>query len=78
MAVAFAPQANPHAGLTGGRSSSPHAWQRKGGMEVVRALHVAIDRNRHPSLERVRRCLLYIEAQGHLDPRTLADGLRLD
>ncbi len=78
MAVAFAPSSNPHAGLTGGRSVGPHAWQREGGMEVVHALREAVDRNRHPSLDRVRRCLLYIEAQGHLDPRTLADGLRLD
>ena len=75
MAVSFAAGSDPHAGITG-RASHPHAWQREGGMEVVRALKEAVDRESHPSLDRIRRCLGYIEAQGHLDPRTLADGLR--
>ena len=78
MAVTFAPQADPHAGLGLGKPLGPHAWQRPGGMDVVHALREAVERNGHPSLDRVRRCLSYIEAQGQLDPRTLADGLRID
>lgn len=78
MAVTFAPQADPHAGLGLGKPLGPHAWQRPGGMDVVHALREAVERNGHTSLDRVRRCLSYIEAQGHLDPRTLADGLRID
>lgn len=70
--------------ISGSRNSRPRGgsvqqdWQRPGGMELVHLLRVAAEKNRHPSLDPLRRCLLYIEAQGHLDPKTLADGQRLN
>jgi hypothetical protein len=60
------------------REAGPHAWQRPGGMELVRSLRATLERHPQPSLDPLRRCLAYIEAQGHLDPTTLADGLRLN
>jgi len=53
------------------------AAQRSGGYDMVRVLREAAAENGHPSLEPLRRRLAYLEAQAHLDPRTLADAWRM-
>lgn len=51
--------------------------QRDNGLSIAMALKGAVQRNGHPSLEALSRQLDYIEAQGRLDARTLADAMRL-
>lgn len=51
--------------------------QRPAGFAVVAALVQAARKNTHPSLDPLRRQLRYIEVEGRLDARTLADAFRL-
>jgi hypothetical protein len=51
--------------------------QRESGMAVAMAVKDAVRKNAHPSLETLSRQLDYIELQGRLDARTLADAMRL-
>ncbi len=50
--------------------------QRNKGLDVLVALKRAMQSNLHPSLEPLRKQLAFIEAQGRLDARTLADAFR--
>jgi hypothetical protein len=50
--------------------------RRNKGLEIMEALDRAIQTNRHPSLEPLRRQIAYIKAEGKLDARTLADAFR--
>ncbi|MBK9262665.1 MAG: hypothetical protein IPM54_23045 [Polyangiaceae bacterium] len=50
--------------------------QRNKGLEIMLALKRAMQYNTHPSLDPLRRQMAYIEAQGRLDVRTLADAFR--
>ncbi len=50
--------------------------QREKGLEVVQAIRKAMQSNGHPSLDPLRRQLAYIEGEGRLDARTLADAFR--
>ncbi|AKT38975.1 hypothetical protein [Chondromyces crocatus] len=50
---------------------------RSTGMEVVRALKQAVQKNGHPSLDSLRRQLDYIDTQRSLTATTLADASRL-
>jgi hypothetical protein len=50
--------------------------QREKGLEVVQAIQKAAQSNGHPSLDSLRRQLAYIEGEGRLDARTLADAFR--
>jgi hypothetical protein len=50
--------------------------QRNNGLNVLVALKRAMQSNLDPSLEPLRKQLAFIEAQGHLDARTLADAFR--
>lgn len=52
--------------------------QRAAGFETVKVLKEAVLRNGHSSLELLRGQLEYIEGQGRLNARTLADALRMD
>ncbi|MDC3953040.1 hypothetical protein [Polyangium jinanense] len=51
--------------------------QRSSGFEVVAALVDATRGNPDPSLDPLRKQLAYIEAEGRLDARTLADAFRM-
>ncbi|MDI1442906.1 hypothetical protein [Polyangium sp. 6x1] len=51
--------------------------QRPAGFEVVAALVEATRGNPDPSLDPLRKQLAYIEAEGRLDARTLADAFRM-
>jgi len=51
--------------------------QRANGFEVVGALAAAVRRNNHFSLEVLKKQLAYIEMEGRLDARTLADAFRI-
>ncbi|MDI1479494.1 hypothetical protein [Polyangium sp. y55x31] len=51
--------------------------QRPAGFEVVAALALATRGNMDPSLDPLRKQLAYIEAEGRLDARTLADAFRM-
>jgi hypothetical protein len=48
--------------------------QRESGMAVAMAIKDAVAKNTHPSLATLSRQLDYIELQGRLDARTLADA----
>jgi len=50
--------------------------QRNKGLDVLVALRRAMQSNPDPSLEPLRKQLAFIEAQGRLDARTLADAFR--
>ncbi len=60
-----------------GRNALGLYSQRDIGMPVAMALKDAVRKNGHPSLEALSRQLDYIELQGRLDARTLADAMRL-
>lgn len=51
--------------------------QREGGFSIVHVLATAAKQNGHPSLDPLRRQIAYVEAEGRLDARTLADAFRL-
>jgi hypothetical protein len=51
--------------------------QRESGMAVAMAIKDAVKKSAHPSLATLSRQLDYIELQGRLDARTLADAMRL-
>jgi hypothetical protein len=50
--------------------------QRNKGLEIMVALDRAIQQNRHPSLDTLRRQIAFIKNEGRLDARTLADAFR--
>lgn len=50
--------------------------QRNKGLEIMEALERAIQTNKHPSLDPLRRQIAYIKAEGKLNARTLADAFR--
>lgn len=50
--------------------------QRNKGLEIMEALERAIQTNKHPSLDPLRRQIAYIKAEGKLNARTLADSFR--
>jgi hypothetical protein len=50
---------------------------RSKGVEVVMKISEAARRNNHYSLELLRKQLAYIEAEGRLDARTVADAFRM-
>jgi hypothetical protein len=50
--------------------------QRNKGLEIMVALKRAMQGNTHPSLDPLRKQIAYIEAEGRLDARTLADAFR--
>ncbi len=52
--------------------------QRANGFEAVGILKDAVIRNAHPSLDLLKTQLVYIESQGRLNARTLADALRME
>jgi hypothetical protein len=51
--------------------------QRDSGMAVAMAVKDAVRQNAHPSLATLSKQVDYIELQGRLDARTLADAMRL-
>lgn len=51
--------------------------QRQRGKEVVTILRAAVAKNPHASLDPLRHSLAYLEQQGELNARTVADAMRL-
>jgi hypothetical protein len=60
-----------------GRNALGLYSQRDAGMGVVAAVKDAIRRSAHPSLATLSKQIDYIELQGRLDARTLADAMRI-